>query len=117
MDLTINVREVQGVSILDLKGRVVLGDESDMFDNRVEELVAAGKKKILLNMEHISKVDSTGLGKLAKCLALTQDKGGDLKLLKVNKKVLELLVYTVLVTKFDKVYDEETEAVSSFKKA
>ena len=114
MKLSINVREAQGISILDLDGRVIFGDEANALGDRVEELLGAGKKKILLNMGRVSYVDSNGLGKLVKCLLSCESKGGQLRLLKVNKNVLELLIYTALVTKFGKVYDDEAEALSSF---
>ena len=68
MKLSINVREAQGVSILDLDGRIIFGEEANALGDRVEELLRAGKKKILLNMGRVSYVDSNGLGKLVKCL-------------------------------------------------
>jgi anti-sigma B factor antagonist len=113
MELNISKREAQGVTILDLEGRIRLEGTNALWEH-VERLTEAGKSNILLNMEKVKSVDSAGLGTMAKCLVLTQQNGGQLKLLNLRDKVLDLLVLTVLITKFEH-YESEAKALDSFK--
>ena len=114
MSLTIASREVEGVSILDLKGRITLGEGSVQIRDAVHDLVAKGQKKILLNLGDVNYVDSSGLGELVAAYTTAKNKGADLKLLNLIKKVHDLLQLTKLYTVFD-VYDDENIAIGSFK--
>ena len=114
MSLTIASREVEGVSILDLKGRITLGEGSVQIRDAVHEMVAKGQKKILLNLGDVNYVDSSGLGELVAAYTTAKNKGADLKLLNLIKKVHDLLQLTKLYTVFD-VYDDENIAIGSFK--
>jgi anti-sigma B factor antagonist len=106
-------REVNGVSVVTLDGRIVLGEESNALREKLKSLIAEGKKQIVLNMDNIKYIDSTGLGILvaAHCSAKTQ--GASLRLCHLGSKFQELLQITKLVTVFD-VYDTEAAAVASF---
>jgi len=115
MSLTIASREVEGVSILDLKGRITLGEGSVQIRDAVHEMVAKGQKSILLNLGDVNYyVDSSGLGELVAAYTTAKNKGADLKLLNLIKKVHDLLQLTKLYTVFD-VYDDENIAIGSFK--
>ena len=114
MSLTIASREVEGVSILDLKGRLTLGEGSVQIRDAVHEMVAKGQKSILLNLGDVNYVDSSGLGELVAAYTTAKNKGADLKLLNLIKKVHDLLQLTKLYTVFD-VYDDENIAIGSFK--
>jgi anti-sigma B factor antagonist len=114
MALTIASREVEGVSILDLKGRITLGEGSVQIRDAVHDIVAKGQKNILLNLGDVNYVDSSGLGELVAAYTTAKNQGADLKLLNLIKKVHDLLQLTKLYTVFD-VYDDETIAIGSFK--
>ena len=114
MPLTIASREIEGVSVLDLKGRITLGEGSVQIRDAVHELVAKGQKKILLNLGDVNYVDSSGLGELVAAYTTAKRQGAELKLLNLIKKVHDLLQLTKLYTVFD-VYDDENIAIGSFK--
>jgi anti-sigma B factor antagonist len=111
--LKITNREVNGVSVVALDGRIVLGEESNALRERLKSLIAEGKKKIVLNMDNIKYIDSAGLGTLvaAHCSAKTQ--GASMSLCHLGSKFQEVLQLTKLLTVFD-VSDTETAAVASF---
>lgn len=113
MALKMTNREVNGVSVVTLDGRIVLGEESNALREKLKSLIAEGKKQIVLNMDNIKYIDSTGLGALvaAHCSAKTQ--GASLRLCHLGSKLRELLQITKLVTVFE-VYDTEAAAVASF---
>ena len=111
--LSISVREVQGITILDLDGKIKLGEETKALRERVEQLLAANKTKILLNMEKVDSIDSGGIGALTKCLGLAQSQQGQLKLCNLNGRALQPLVVTAVITKLDH-YKSETEALATF---
>jgi anti-sigma B factor antagonist len=106
-------REVNGVSVMALDGRVVLGEESNALREKLKSLIAEGKKKIVLNMDNIKYIDSSGLGALvaAHCSAKTQ--GASLRLCHLGSKFQEVLQITKLLTVFE-VCDTEAAAVASF---
>jgi anti-sigma B factor antagonist len=107
-------REVDGVTVVALDGRIVLGEESNALRERVKALVAEGKKKIVLNMANITFIDSAGLGTLVAAHHSARTQGAALKLCHLGAKFQEVLQITKLLTVFD-VYNSESEAVASFK--
>src|SRR5438105_1073842 len=114
MNLKTSSRQVDGVTILDLSGRIVLGEESSMLRDELKNLVARGEKKILLNLGDVSYIDSSGLGALVSGYTSVSGQQGQLKLLNLTKKVHDLLQITKLLTVFQ-VYDDEKTAIASFK--
>jgi anti-sigma B factor antagonist len=113
MALRINPREVSHVTILDVQGRIVLGDEIGQVRDAVRNLVADGKKKIILNLAGVDYIDSSGVGELVGCFTTVRNAGGELKLLKLSQKVHDILNVTKLYTVFD-IRDDEFTAVKSF---
>jgi anti-sigma B factor antagonist len=111
--MTITNREVSHVVILDLSGRITLGDETGQLRDAIRQLIAAGKKKIVLNLAHIDYIDSSGVGELVSSFTAVRNAGGDLKLLSLTKKVQDVLHVTKLYTVFD-VKEDEFTAVKSF---
>jgi anti-sigma B factor antagonist len=114
MPLTIVSHQVEGVPVLDLKGRITLGEGSVQIRDAIRDLVGKGQKSILLNLGDVSYIDSSGLGELVAAYTTAKSHGAELKLLNLSKKVHDLLQLTKLYTVFD-VYDDETIAVAAFK--
>src|SRR5215471_17985508 len=112
--LNINQRQAGDVAILDLSGEVRIGDSATALRSSIKDLVAGGNKKILLNLAGVRYIDSSGIGELIANYTTVGRSGGQLKLLNLTEKVQDLLVITKLLTVFD-VYDDESEALSSFK--
>jgi anti-sigma B factor antagonist len=112
--LKFSSREVDGVAVLAMDGRIVLGEESNALREKVKALVAEGKKKIVLNMENVTFIDSAGLGTLVASHHSAKAQGTALKLCNLGAKFQEVLQITKLLTVFD-VYNTETEAIASFK--
>jgi anti-sigma B factor antagonist len=108
-------REVSGVNVIDLDGRIVLGEESNSFREKVKSLLAAGKKKIVLNLANVSYIDSAGLGTLVATFHSARSQGATLKLANLGAKFKEVLQVTKLMTVFD-TYENEAAAVQSFGK-
>ncbi len=113
MALTIDTREVAHVTILDVRGRIVLGDELGDLRNAVRDLISKGKKKIILNLAEVDYIDSSGVGELVGCFTTVRNAGGELKLLNLSQKVHDILNVTKLYTVFD-IRDDEFTAVRSF---
>ena len=113
MTMKSNTRQVDGVTIVDLSGRITLGEGSVVLRDTVRELIGKGNKKILLNLGDVNYIDSSGIGELVSAFTTVRNQGGDLKLLNLTKKVHDLLQITKLYTVFD-VKDDETSAVKSF---
>ena len=113
MTIRMTNREVNGVSVLELSGRIVLGEESNSLREKLKSLVAAGNKKIVLNMADVTYIDSTGLGTLVAAHLTAKNQGASLSLCNLGKKFYEVMQVTKLLTVFD-VYDTETAAISSF---
>jgi anti-sigma B factor antagonist len=109
-----NNRQVDGVTIVDMSGRITLGEGSVILRDSIKELLGSGHKKILLNLGNVSYIDSSGIGELVSAFTSVRNQGGELKLLKLTKKVHDLLQITKLYTVFD-VKDDEAEAIRSFK--
>jgi anti-sigma B factor antagonist len=111
--VTITTREVSHVTIVDIHGRITLGDETGKLRNTVRELIAADKKKIVLNLEKVDYIDSSGVGELVSSYTAVKNAGGELKHLALSKKVQDVLYVTKLYTVFD-IKDDEFSAVKSF---
>ena len=112
--LNINQRQAGDVSVLDLDGEVRIGDSSTALRTAIRNLVGGGNQKILLNLAGVKYIDSSGIGELIANYTTVGRGGGQLKLLNLTDKVQDLLVITKLLTVFD-VYDNEADALSSFK--
>ena len=114
--MTSSTRLVGGVTILDLSGRIVLGEASAGVRDLVRNLIKDGNKKILLNLRDVDYIDSSGLGELVNALTSMRSQGGELKLLNLTKRVRALLQITKLLTVFD-ITDDEAISVKSFSPA
>jgi anti-sigma B factor antagonist len=108
-------RDVNGITVLDIDGRIVLGEESNGFREKVKGLLAANKKKIVLNLANVSYIDSAGLGTLVATFHSARSQGALLKLAHLGAKFREVLQVTKLMTVFD-TYDTEAAAIQSFDK-
>jgi len=109
-----STRQVNGVTVVDMSGRITLGEGSVILREAVKDLLAKGQKKILLNLGDVSYIDSSGIGELVSAFTSVRNQGGELKLLKLTKKVHDLLQITKLYTVFD-IQDDEASAVQSYK--
>jgi anti-sigma B factor antagonist len=113
MPLKIEPREVSHVTILDIEGRIVLGDEIHVLRDAIRDLIQEGKKKIILNLAGVDYIDSSGVGELVANFTAVRTSGGELKLLNLTQKVQDILYVTKLYTVFD-IKDDEFTAVKSF---
>ena len=113
MSMKFTTRQVDGVTILDLSGRITLGEGSITLREAVKDVLAKGAKSILLNLAGVDYIDSSGLGELVSAYTSVKNQGGELKLLHLTTKVHDLLQITKLYTVFD-IMDDETSAVGSF---
>ena len=114
MALTIASREVDGVAVLDLSGRITLGEGSVQLRDAIRELISKGRKNILLNMGEVNYIDSSGLGELVSAYTTARNQGAGVKLLGLTKKVKDVLQLTKLYTVFD-IFDDEASGIASFK--
>jgi anti-sigma B factor antagonist len=108
-----STRQVDGITIVDLSGRITLGEGSVVLRDTIKDLLGKGNKKILLNLGDVTYIDSSGIGELVSAFTSVQRQGGELKLLNLTKKVHDLLQITKLYTVFD-VKDDEASAVGAF---
>ena len=113
MSFRAHTREIGEVTVIDMEGRITLGEGSSLLRDLIQENLKKGRKKILMNLGGISYIDSTGLGELVSGYRLVKSEGGELKLLNLTKKVTDLLQITKLYTVFD-VHNQESQAVASF---
>ena len=113
MSFTIDSREREGVLLLDCAGRLLTGDPATALRDRLTQVLAEGKKQIILNLEKVDFIDSTGLGALVICYTSAKKAGGGLKLLNLQEKAIELLVLTKLSSVFE-LFTDEQHAVNSF---
>jgi anti-sigma B factor antagonist len=113
MSATINTRQNGDVCILDVSGKITLGDGSVVIREAVKKLVADGTKKIVLNLGDVTYIDSSGIGELVSAFTSVSNIGGNLKLLNLTKRVQDLLQITKLYTVFE-VFNDEASAVASF---
>jgi anti-sigma B factor antagonist len=116
MSFKSTVRNVGDVTVLDLEGRIVLGQGSGELRNSIKELLAAGKDKILINLAGVNYIDSSGLGELVAAYGSVMNARGQVKLENVQTKVRDLLQITKLNSVFE-TFTEEAKAVSSFRAA
>ena len=107
-------RTVSDVTVLDLKGKMTLGEGDELLKDKINSLLAAGKKKLLLNLEAVPYIDSAGLGEIVRTYTTVSRQGGSLKLLNLTKRIEDLLSITKLLTVFE-TFDSEAEAIKSFK--
>jgi anti-sigma B factor antagonist len=113
MNIMTSTRQVGGVTIVDISGRIVLGEESAALRNLVCDLLSQGRKNILFNLDDVSYIDSSGLGNMVGSFTSVRKQGGELKLLNLTGKVHDLMQITRLYTVFD-IMDDEAVAVKSF---
>ena len=111
--MQIDERTVGDVMVLDVKGKVTLGEGDEMLKDKVNSLLNQGRKKIVLNLAEVPYIDSAGLGEVVRTFTTVSRQGGSLKLLNLTKRITDLLAITKLLTVFD-TYDSEQEAVQSF---
>src|SRR3954463_10936245 len=115
MSLKASSRQVDGVTVLDMSGRVTLGEGSVVLRDTIRDILGKGNKKILLNLGDVTYIDSSGIGELVSAFTTVRNGGGELKLLNLTKKVHDLLQITKLYTVFD-IKDDEPSAIQSFSK-
>ncbi len=115
MSMKVSNRQVDGIAVVDMSGRITLGEGSVVLRDIVRDLVTKGQKKILLNLGDVTYIDSSGIGELVSAFTAVRREGGELKLLNLTKKVHDLLQITKLYTVFD-IKDDEAAAIQSFTK-
>jgi len=113
VSVKLNTRQVGDVTVVDVAGRITLGEGSSALRDTLRDLVGKGQKKILLNLGDVTYIDSSGIGELVSGFTTVTNSGGQLKLLGLNKRVKDLLQITKLYTVFD-VHEEEAAAIRSF---
>jgi anti-sigma B factor antagonist len=106
-------RQVGDITVIDVAGRITLGEGSSALRDTLRDLVANGQKKILLNLGEVSYIDSSGIGEMVSGFTTVTNQGGELKLLNLTKRVKDLLQITKLYTVFD-IHDEESTAIRSY---
>ena len=116
MSMKATTRQVDSVNVVDLSGRITLGEGCSQLRELIRDLLAKGHKKILLNLGEVTYIDSSGIGELVSGFTAVSNQGGQLKLLNLTKKVHDLLQITKLYTVFD-VKDDEASAIASYMRA
>lgn len=114
MSFKATARETGGIMVVDVSGRITLGEGSAMLREMVRDLLDKGQKRIVLNLGDVNYIDSSGIGELVSGFTTVKNQGGELKLLNLTKKVHDLLQITKLYTVFE-VHNDEGAAVSSFR--
>jgi anti-sigma B factor antagonist len=112
-NMHIDERVVDGVTILDLKGKMTLGEGDELLKDKINSLIQQDRKKLLLNLEGVPYIDSAGLGEIVRTYTTVSRQGGKLKLLNLTKRIQDLLAITKLLTVFE-TYESEPEAIKSF---
>jgi anti-sigma B factor antagonist len=107
-------RDIRGITVVDVSGRITLGEGSAMLREMVKDMTGKGQIKIVLNLGDVTYIDSSGIGELVSGFTTVKNHGGELKLLNLTKKVHDLLQITKLYTVFD-VHNDETSALGSFR--
>ena len=113
MALRATYRDAGPVTVVDLSGRITLGDGSALLRKTIRGLLQDGRSKILLNLADVDYIDSSGIGELVSAFTAVKNQSGELKLLQLTKKVRDLLQITKLYTVFD-IYSDENTAIGSF---
>ena len=111
--MQIEERALGEVMILDVRGKLTIGDGDELLKDKINSLIQQGRKKLILNLEGVPYVDSAGLGEIVRTYTTVSRQGGNLKLLNLTKRITDLLMITKLLTVFD-TYDSEQEALNSF---
>ena len=111
--MKITTRTVDSVTVVDLQGRLTLGEDTEQFRTQIRELIQSGTKKVLLNMGNVGYIDSSGVGELVRAYASLTNQGGQLKLLNLTKRLHDLLTVTKLLTVFE-AHENEPRAIKSF---
>ena len=111
--MQIDERAVGDVMVLDLKGRITLGEGDELLKDKVNSLINQGQKKLVLNLADVPYIDSAGLGEIVRTYTTVSRQGGSLKLLNLTKRITDLLSITKLLTVFE-TFDSEADAVKSF---
>lgn len=111
--MRVNVRQREGVTILDLKGKITIGVGDVALREAIHQALDAGASKILVNLQDVSTIDSSGVGELVSAYTTVTNRGGKLKLVSLPPKVADILQITQLITVFD-VFDDEEEALRNF---
>jgi anti-sigma B factor antagonist len=114
VNLTIVSRQLDSLTVLDLRGRITLGEGSVQLRDAIRDLISKGSKSILVNLGDVDYIDSSGLGELVHAYTTCTNQGASLKLLNLTKRVHDLLQLTKLYTVFD-IYDDEASAVASYR--
>ena len=114
--MQIEERIVGEVTILDLKGKMTLGEGDELLKDKINSLIHQGQKKLLLNLEGVPYIDSAGLGEIVRTYTTVSRQGGALKLVNLTKRITDLLSITKLLTVFE-TFDSESEALKSFQAA
>ena len=113
MSVKLSTRQVGDVTVIDATGRITLGEGASLFRDTVRDLATKGNKKLLLNLNDVSYIDSSGIGEMVSGFTTVTNHGGQMKLLGLSKRVKDLLQITKLYTVFE-VFDDEAAAVRSF---
>ena len=113
MSMKIATHQVDGITVLDLSGRITLGEGSVQLRDAVRDLVSKGQKNIVLNLGDVSYMDSSGVGELVTAYTTVKNQGGELKLVNLTKKIEDLMTITKLVTVFD-IHPDEASAIAAF---
>jgi anti-sigma B factor antagonist len=111
--MQIEERVVEGVTILDLKGKVTLGEGDEVLKEKINSLLLQDRRRILLNLGDVPYVDSAGLGEIVRTYTTVSRQGGQLKLVNLTKRITDLLSITKLLTVFE-TFESEQEALKSF---
>ena len=114
--MQIEERSAGDVTVLDLKGKMTLGEGDELLKDKINSLIQQGRRKVVLNLEGVPYIDSAGLGEIVRTYTTISRQGGSLKLLNLTKRITDLLAITKLLTVFD-TYDTEADAVRSFSSA
>ena len=115
MSMKATIRQVDSVTVVDISGRITLGEGCTQLRELIRDQLSKGNKNILLNLADVTYIDSSGIGELVSAFTTVRSSGGELKLLNLTKKVHDLLQITKLYTVFD-VHDDEAKAIASFEK-
>ncbi|MGO8732728.1 MAG: STAS domain-containing protein [Terriglobia bacterium] len=116
MSMKATIRQVDSVTVVDISGRITLGEGCAQLRELIRGQLTKGNKRVLINLADVTYIDSSGIGELVSAYTAVTNQGGELKLLKLTQKVHDLLQITKLYTVFD-VHDDEAKAIASFGKS
>jgi anti-sigma B factor antagonist len=113
--MNISERQVGDITVLDLEGKILLGEGDVQLKQYVSDLISRGVRRVLLNCSEVPYMDSSGLGEVVRCYTAVKRAGGELKLVNLTKRLVDLLTITKLITVFE-TFDSEVAAIKSFNK-